>query len=301
MIRPLFLWISIAVSSGLAQRPSNVQQTWFPDGTGLEVHAEATGSTHMDAPRGATGAGYFKSERVDRVFRVVGDRDDNALIGYFLEAYRNTQTDTTVIRISPLDQATAADMLKSLPLGFKSATGRIPTVSAVREFPSVKIGQAATLDILYNPATGEKVYDVLRPITGTSACPTSMCVTAMPVPPRLSLSDIAVRVNGQAMSAITESVIGKALRIDVPGRGAYVIAASDPKGASRKFYPNVSAGGKSLKWSIDGDQIEIVSQANVGVDGIIWVYHDPNFRSQDQPGVVSLQAADTVEELLPKN
>jgi hypothetical protein len=299
MTPALFLLITIATSNALAQQSSYTQRTWFRDGTGLEVHAEATASTRIGAPQGDTGITSVTGGREDRIFRVIGDRDNNALFGYFLEAYRNTQTDTTVIRISPLDDATAAAELKSSS-GFKSATGRIPTVSAVREFSSVKIGQAATLDILYNPVTGEKVYDVLRPITGTSACPTSMCVTAMPVPAQLSLSDITVRVNGQAVGATNGSVIGAAARIDVPGHGAYVIAANDPKGAGRRFYPNVSAGGKSLKWSIDGDQIEIVSQTDVGMDGIIWVYHDPNFRSQDQSGAVSLEAADTLERLLPK-
>ena len=302
MIRALLFLLAITASGARAEERSSAQRAWFPDGTGLEIFAEGTGSTQISAPQGITGitGGITDNRGVDRIFRVVADRDNNALFGYFLEAYRNTQTDTSVIRILPLDESTAANTLKSPALGFKSATGLIPTVSAVREFQSVKIGEAVTLDILYKPSTGEKIYDVLRPIAGPSPNPTGMSVTAVPTPPQFSLKGIKLRVNGQRMNAPVSWIIGAAVRIDVPGHGAYVIAANDPKGSGYKFYSNVRADGKSLKWSIDGEQIEITSQTNVGVDGIIWVYHDANYRAQDQPGAVRLQTADTVDWLLPK-
>ena len=44
-----------------------------------------------------------------------------------------------------------------------SVTSIVQTVAAVRDFPAVKRGEAVMVDILQNPATGEKIYDVLRP------------------------------------------------------------------------------------------------------------------------------------------
>ena len=100
------------------------------------------------------------------------------------------------------------------------------------------------------------------------------------------------------MSAPASWIIGAVARIDIPGHGAYVIAASDLK--NPHFYQTVRAEGKSLTWSIDGDQLQVISRTDVGARGIIWVYHDTNFRSQEQPAAVRLQTADTVEWLLPK-
>jgi hypothetical protein len=215
MIRTLLPLIVITATGALA---ADRQRAWFPDGTGVEIYAEATGSAHV-------------------------------------------------------------------------------TVSAVREFRSVKMGEVVTLDTLSNPATGEKVYDVLRPVAGPSPNPTGTSVTAVPTPPQLSLKGIELRLDGQLMNATVSWIIGAAARIDIPGDGVYVIAASDPKNAH--FFQTVRAEGKSLSWSIDGDRLQVISKTDVGASGIIWVYHDPNFRSQEQPDAVRLQTADTVEWLLP--
>ena len=59
------------------------------------------------------------------------------------------------------------------------------------------------------------------------------------------------------------------------------------------------ADGKTLSWTMGRDRVEITSSANVltrSVKGVLWVYHDPHY----QPDVVGLQAADTVDWLLPK-
>jgi hypothetical protein len=290
MIRTLLPLIAITAAGALAAG-RDAQRAWFPDGTGVEIYAEATGSADVRAALG--GAGIAN----DEVNRLIVDKNDHILFGYILEAFRDTQSDTTVIRILPLD----AQTLKILNSPTSTLTGKgvpIPTVSAVREFRSVKMGEVVTLDTLSNPATGEKIYDVLRPIAGPSPYPTGLAVTAVPTAAQLSLKGIELRLNGQLQNAPVSWMIGAAVRIDVPGHGAYVIAAENPK--NPHFYQTVRAEGKSLSWSIDGDQLQVVSKTDVGASGIIWVYHDPNFRSQEQPDAVRLQTADTVEWLLPK-
>jgi hypothetical protein len=294
MKRELLVLLVATASGVMGEDRSNAIDAWFPDGTGLEIYAESTGSTQINAAAG----GITSKRGVDRVFRLVGDRDNNLIFGYFLEAYRNTQTDTTVIRILPLDQETATGMLHVPHPTFHSATGQIPTVSSTHEIQPVNFGQAVTLDILQNPTTGEKIFDVLRPVAGPSQCPASMCVTAVPHPAQLSLKEITLRVNGKAVNAPASWVVGAAVRIDIPAHGAYVISAEDPK--MPHFFQTVRADGKSLGWSIDGDQLQVDSKTDIGASGIIWVYHDPNFKSQEQPDAVRVQTADKVAELLPK-
>ncbi len=177
----------------------------------------------------------------------------------------------------------------------------LPTVAGVREFPAVKIGEAVALDILSNPSTGEKIFDVLRPVRIT-APGTAMSVS--PVPDRetvISLNHIALRVNGRKVPTPSSFIVGSAVRIDVPHDGAYVVAAYDPRPASpdHRFSAIAHADAKTLSWVMGRDHVEITSTTNVLVpsgNGTLWVYHDPHY----QPDVVGLQAADTVEWLLPK-
>jgi len=229
------------------------------------------------------------------------DRANNILFVYNLEASRGASPGTVKIRIEPISAATEAGMLKDA-----AAPGRrprfsgahLPTVAGVREFPAVRIGEAVTLDILYNPSTGEKIFDVLRPITTP---PSGMSVTVAPARETISLKDIAIRVNGRAMSAPASFIIGSAVRIDIPHHGTYVVAAYDPHAASSDhgFAAIARADGRTLSWAMGRDRVEIMSSMNVltrSEKGVLWVYHDPHY----QPDVLGLQAADTVAWLLPK-
>jgi hypothetical protein len=235
----------------------------------------------------------------DLVNRVVLDRSKNILFVYNLEASQGASPSTVKIRIEPISAATEAGMLK-----YQASHGRpfpgahLPTVAAVREFPAVKIGEAVALDILYNPSTGEKIYDVLRPVTGSSPV---MSVTSVAAPETISLKQIAIRVNGQAVSAPGSWMIGVAVRIDIPRHGTYVVAAYDPHEASldHGFAAIAHADGKTLSWAMGRDRVEITSGTNVltrSGKGVLWVCHDPHY----QPDVVGLQSADPVDWLLPK-
>ena len=166
----------------------------------------------------------------------------------------------------------------------------------MREFSSVKIGEVVTLDILYNPSTGEKIYDVLRPVIGSSPV---MSVTSVEAPEMISLKQIAIRVNGRAMSAPSSWMIGSAVRIDIPHQGAYIVSASDPHSANHEFAAIAHAEGKTLSWAMGKDRVDITSGSNVltrSGTGLLWVYRDSHY----QPDVVGLQSADTVDWLLPK-
>jgi len=176
----------------------------------------------------------------------------------------------------------------------------LPTVAGVREFPAVKIGEAVTLDILCNPSTGEKIFDVLRPIR-VATPDTGRSVTSAAYRETISLNDIALRVNGRAVSAPTSFIIGSAVRIDIPRHGTFVVATYDPHETSTdlQFSAIARADGKTLSWVMGSDHVEVTSSTKVlgrlG-NGMLWVYHDPHY----QPEVVGLQAADTVDWLLPK-
>jgi len=291
------LLIATALATLLRADSHHILHASFSDGTGVEIFTETTGSSPIDF-EGEMGIGPGVGSQ-DLVNRVVRDREDHILFAYNLEASRGMAPNTVMIRIEPISAATEAGMLKYEASHGKPYPGaHLPTVAGVREFPAVKIGEAVALDILFNPSTGEKVFDVLRPIPATASL---MQVTVVPAPETISLKDIAIRVNGKTMPAPASWIIGAAIRIDIPHHGTWVVAPSDPHEASpgHPFAAIAHADGKTLSWEMGGDRVEITSGTTVLTltgKGVLWVNHDPHY----QPDVVGLQSADSVEWLFPK-
>jgi hypothetical protein len=285
-----------ALAAVLHADSQHILHASFPDGTGLEIFTQTSGSSQIDST-GGMGIGPGVGVQ-DLVNRVVVDRAGNILFVYNLEASQGASPGTVKIRIEPISAASEAGMLRDAarPGRPRFVGTHLPTVAGVRDFPAVKIGEVVTLDILYNPSTGERVYDVLRPITGVSK---TMSVFSVVAPETISLKQIAIRINGQPLSAPAAWMIGAAVRIDIPGHGAYVVTASDPQASSPGFAAIAQADGKTLQWSMGRDRFEITSSTNVltrSEKGTLWIYHDPHYL----PDVVGLQAADSVDWLLPK-
>jgi hypothetical protein len=299
MKKSAFALLSFTALASLLHADSQyILHASFFDGTGLEIFTETTGSSQMSSV-GEMGIGPGIGSQ-DLVNRVVLDRASSILFAYNLEASRGASQDTVKIRIQPISSASEAGLLADAARRGRPRVsgGHLPTVGGVREFPAVKFGEAVTLDILYNPSTGEKIYDVLRPIASSSP---GMSVTSVTAPETIALKEIAIRVNGRAMSAPASFIIGSAVRIDIPRFGTYVVAAYHPHQASsdHEFTAIAHADGKALSWAMGRDRVEITSNINVltrSGKGMLWVYHDPHY----QPAVVGLQAADTVDWLLPK-
>src|SRR6185437_5024768 len=129
----------------------------FPDGTAIEIFTQTTGSTKIE-PSGSIGL------MDDIVHRFITDESQSILFGYLMHASRGAHPNTVAISIEPISTADQQFWLTDPGLHMHSAKTTFPTVAAVRNFPEVKIDQAVILDVLFNPSTGEKIYDVLRPV-----------------------------------------------------------------------------------------------------------------------------------------
>ena len=156
----------------------------------LEFHTESTGGTSLLSTNGSveTGAGHDAR-------RLVLDKDDKVIFGYYIEA-RKTDLGECTIRIKPLEREK-----------------NVPTLAAAREFPQLNPGDEAQVDIFYNPRTGEKVYDVIRVASQRASKPEGE---------QFSLLRCRVDVNGKTIRGTsTFWMIGGALIISLPGRGDY--------------------------------------------------------------------------------
>jgi hypothetical protein len=271
-------------------------RAWFADGTGVEFEQETTGSTAL----ALHGGGVSVSDR--GIQRVVSDRDGNILYAYFVDAQANPQDGTATIRIRPLDKETEAGLRSRPGAGWRS-TGAIGTVAGIREFPGIRKGQAVRLEILYNPSTGEKIYDILRPSTDASPLtPGHPGADAALAVQELSFREIALVVNGEKTTAPSGWLTGAVARVYLPGHGAFFLSTYLPK-TYQAFHQVAYADRHNLEFAIDGDFIRIASNGNVltqSESGIVWVYHDPKYQPQSQTDKPDFVFADKVESLLTR-
>ncbi len=267
----------------------------FPDGTAIEIFTQTTGSTKIE-PAGMVGL------MNDIVHRLIVGENDNVLFGYLLHASRGANPNTVAISIEPISAADQQFWLTDPGLHMHSAKSTFPTVAAVRNFPEVKIDQAVILDVLLNPSTGEKIYDVLRPVIDNDPeiDPKIMTVRGMREKPTVSLKQIMLRLNSTFLPIPASWVVGAAVRIEIPGYGLVIIAAQNPHSDNaHHFAATARADGKKLTWKTGSDTVEITSETDVlsqSKAGDLWVYTDRTFKS---PATIRLQSADTVESLLP--
>lgn len=272
-------------------------RAWFPGGIGIQFDTESTGP---NSPVGGNGSLVVDDQGT---YRVLQDRSENALFAYVIDAF-SAPNGTVTIRIKPIPQdlvAKAKARPQSGPLGRSNSP--MPTVSGIREFTGLQRGQAVRLDVLSNSATGETIYDILRPTTEAPPGPNfSRGADSAPAREELSFRDVTLKVNGRAAPSPEGWLTGAAARLYIPGLGAYYIAAYELK-LQQTFRHAVNVEQKRLAFSIDGDLVEIESQSNAltrSDRGIVWVYHDPNFKTSLNPAVSDVMFADAVEYLMTK-
>jgi len=255
----------------------------FGDGTGLEVHTESTGSNLPVSTSGSdvVPAGYD-------FHRVVFDKQGALLLGYDIEARKASQG-TYRIRIKPVDTT-------KFKIGGNGKWLDIPTVSGVREFPPLRMGDAVEVDILYNPATRERIYDVLK-------------VAAEQPPARVapepsgefSLENVRVTINGKTVAEQRNAWMrGAAVMIYLPGRGESYLALSPSPD-----YPLQASGWVDhniLRFFAGGEMVEVTGKSNMlqkSDFGTVWVYHvleSEQDRARDR--AVEFSCADKVESLI---
>jgi len=240
------LWL-FAVACGL--NAGSLSLT-YPDGTNLTIEIASTGATVLGSYNGAV-------ESQGTVWnRVVYDKTGKAIFAYAIDAGRAAVPGTFFVRIKPVDGAYAQ----------KLRPGGVPTVSSPLQFDGIQSGQSVALDILQNPSTGEKIYDVLRPSPAAKQG-------------ELAFDKFSVTVNGQAVKELEGAGIsGAGVLIYVPGHGAWILSESERAG----FRQIGHVEGGRLWFETDGDKVEIQSKGAIVSAGktAVWVRHEAGWQPE---------------------
>jgi hypothetical protein len=256
----------------------------FGDGTGLQIHTESTGSNLPVSTSGSNSvpAGYD-------FHRVVFDKLGALLLGYDIEA-RKAGPGAFTVRIKPVDTT-------KFKIGGNGKWLDIPTLTGIREFPPLRMGDAVEVDILYNPATRERIYDVLK----VAAEQPPARVAPEPSGERFSLENVRVVINGKTIAEQRNIWMrGGGLMIYLPGRGESYLALSPSPD-----YPLQASGWidhNILRFFAGNEMVEITGKSNMlqrSDFGTVWVYHVPESemdRARDRS--VEFSCGDNVESLI---
>jgi hypothetical protein len=218
---------------------------------------------------------------------VVNDGHGNVLFAYDVSARKAPGSqDTFVVQMRPASGI---------------VTGATRTLSAVRDFPAVKRGEAVIVDILQNPATGEKIYDVLRPSDDPLPTGATGIAATLANHDEFVLGDIQIAINGEKFVwAIGATVTAAGARISVPGHGAYFLSVNDAPG----FHEFAHANREKITFYLDGEHVEITAKKNVlrqSAYRVVWVKHDPAYGVDTANAkAVDIAGADNVQWLMPK-
>jgi hypothetical protein len=296
IIRCLMLFSAVSlIASAQVKWPNGLTVT-FKDGTHVRVHTE---STAAKSPLSTSGS-VAVNEGND-MHRLVLDSNGRVLFGYTMEAWGvpNAQ-DLYFVRLKPLDPAYEARLRNEAEARKKPQTipDKIATVTAVRDFPTVRKGEAVSVDILVNPSTGERIYDVLEP----SFAPERPLQTPAKVQEdSFSFENPRIAINGETVQQATNTwVIGAAGMIYIPGHGAFYLAL-DPL-PEYSFIASGRVSKEKLTFGEGNDWVEVVGKSNILSNSeyrTVWVYHTRDFQGT-QPRDVMVATADSVSYLIPK-
>lgn len=287
-----------AVSFGQS-KPAGLR--YFTDGAGVELRTESSGGTSPLSTAGSVIGGTPAR-------RVVLDKNDKPLFAYDI-GLKKLPDGRVAIRIGPVDQQKA----------------KTPTLAAARDFPPLNVGDEVQVDIMYRPATGEKLFDVLKIVEDRESYPRS------PTAERFSFERITVKVDGKAVAERSNSwMLGKALKIHTAMYGDYYLLLTPTP--DLPFQASGWVDHTVLRFRSGAQQVEVIGKSNIlqhSDYGTVWVYHvaegleklnaemaqllrvyTPNhpkvrelqarIAAAAEAGIVDFHCADNMDQLLPK-
>jgi hypothetical protein len=291
MSRGLIACAVLAAAVSYAQdQQKGTLGVWLHDNIHLAIETGASGRQVQTARSSSV---YVGDGNV--VHRVIADMNGIPVFAYDIEAFRNGQ-DLLTLRIKPLDPSyelwIREDMSKT------GSNSQLPTFSAARDVSGIHTGDTVSIDILQNPNTGEKLFDLIR--------------VTIDMPPQvrgpewsLTLTHMQVLVNGRPIVPESErggSIGGAAARIYIPGNGAFILSLVP---VPNRFQQAANVERNRVAFMSGEDRIEVVSDENLlgqPERGQLWILQLPGYKpgNKDEVDHVQVMTAGSAERLIPR-
>ena len=278
------IFVTSLLLAAALQGGVSIQDPRFP---GLEAQFSASVEKAGEIVKPLPGGVLVNSDRVHRFF---SDRANKVYLGYdvLLEAGRDSHT--VQIRVEPLTAPPSELALMGMNADWTQLS--LPTTPVI---PEIRLGASVKLDLLVNPATGQKIVDsiTVKRRGATNSPPREFTAADA----ELRFDHPQLRVDGNALPPRDSAGIsGAAVWFYVPGRGRFVLSLSSHSG----FQKTGEVNGTLLTLREASGVLEIESRQPIAPGSgnfFIYVRHDPSWKpagSSDNASFLS-GAADRVE------
>jgi hypothetical protein len=255
---------------------------------GLRITPKISGG-----PKSGTGA-QISYKKPGQFRRVIRDWERNPLFAYEIEI-ATTGGGTYQITAKPAS-AEFAQSFQNGSLPRLNSAPSVPTLNAtstVNCFP----GGSVTLDLLYNPSTGQKITDTITLVDLNAD------VRGTPMDGTLRFHDLEFRLNETNLTPSPIGIGGHSVYIYVPGRGGFFFALDQPQEYSQ-FQKVGFVDGKRLRFTWANQSYEVISTepilSNAG-SAEVWVFVDPYFRPELGVDAPSAGSSKSMKPFLSKD
>lgn len=277
----LLLLASTCVAQSEARKPLTLT---FAGGPVLELTTASSAGSPPLSTSGSVEVGGGDARRF------VVDKDDKVIFGYYIEARKDEGGFT--LRIKPFDRDKIRQQSWFLQ---RKGVSEVPTMAAAREFPHLRPGDQVQVDILYNPTTGEKLYDVIK-VANEKASAASK--TPKTLTDQFSLRRPRVEANGKVLRDTWNGwMTGGALMITLAGQGNFYFGLTPC--AKVRCRPASWVDRNVLRFHAGGELVEVIAKANILESSefhTLWTYHDP--QSKLHSTAIDFTCGDSVDALI---
>jgi hypothetical protein len=224
-----------------------------------------------DVPGGVIGAAG--------VHRYWKDAEQKLYVGYDVAVEMGSQPQVFRIRISPLSIPPDEMTRFGIEAGWRCVS--LPKYPVI---PDVRIGDTVVIDLLVNPATGQKIVDYLtlqrRVALQRSQIGDQRPHDVSPADAGLTISDPRLSVDGKPLEAtahFTGGISGPTVWIYLQGRGRFVLSLQP----GRRFQQAGEVYAKTLTFASDGVRYQMHSSSPIatGVGHFsLYVLHEESWR-----------------------
>jgi hypothetical protein len=205
-----------------------------------------------------------------RVHHLIDDANHKRTFGYDLSVVPESDGKTVQLKITPMRFADGKPysvqpgwILMELP--------KYPVI------PKIKVGETVALDLLVNPATGQKMVDYLT-VAKSAQQPEGAAQDFTLPEVELSLMDPRVQMNGKALASTTGGTSGQVIWLYLPGHGRFTISLFPNE--KRGFARNGTVSGATFSFRDGADEYRVACSGSVAPGSgryNLYVRHEPRW------------------------
>jgi hypothetical protein len=208
-----------------------------------------------------------------RVHHVINDDAHKRYFGYDLQLDPSNDGNSAQLRIEPLQTT----RIGQISIGVGSTLLELPKYPVI---PNVKVGDTIALDLLVNPATGQKIVDYLTVRRHGAPGYQRKAVDFTVADVEMTLNQPQVSLRGKPQASTSVGTSGAVVWFYLTGRGRYVLSLLPIEALGFKQRGAVSADGLIL-YDNDGAAIEVECSSRIAPGSgnyHLYVAYEPDWR-----------------------